>query len=163
MSKTAVAVSGGTSIAGLSFIAGTIVSFCTTPSFVGGMGIVMSLLVGGGAFLGSTILGLAGGLAGAAAVGIVGGVVGGLVGLAFRRPIVAGLAAGTMGAAVGGICGTLGGSVYGAFKGYDMTKTALVQKVAQSPFNSVAAPANTNGLYTAPTPQQQPAAAPSGN
>lgn len=146
MSEASVAASGGGGISTLAFFAGTIISFCTTPAFVGGMGLAMAALVGVGAFLGSAILGIAGVLIGAAAVGVTFG----LVGLAFKKPIIIGL----IGAAGGGIVGGLSGNVYGAFKGYDMAKTALVEKVSRTPFNKAAVQSdNTNNYYTAPAAQ----------
>lgn len=127
MSKAKVATSTSSGGLSLSFIVGSVVAFCTNPTFTGLVGIGKSLLVGVGTSVGSSLIGFAG-----AVSGVLGGaVVGGLIGAAFRRPRVGAVA----GLFVGGLAGGVGGGVYGAVEGYKLTEGWLLEKDAKSSFN----------------------------
>lgn len=145
--------SGGVS---LSFIVGSVVAWCTNPTFVGLSGFGKSLLVGVGTSVGSSLGMLAGILGGAVGGGIVGGLLGKVLG---RKNSRAGTKGAIMGAIIGGFAGGAVGGVGGAVKGYQVTEGWLVEKTAPA-FNKAATKAvdTTKTLvlepkaFTAPKP-----------
>jgi hypothetical protein len=105
--------SGGIS---LSFVVGSLVAWCTNPTFVGWAGAAKSLLVGLGTSLAASIGGAIGFLGG----GLVGGILGGVL---FRSKKAA-----VAGAFALGVPCAFGGAVVGAAAGYVTVEDWLLNK-----------------------------------
>ncbi len=143
MSTSKAAASGGISFSTLAGLAGAVISFVTQPVFIGWAGVGMAALVGAGTFIGAAVVGTVGAVAGI----VAGGSVLGLIGLVGGRKT--GGVAIVAGAISGAIVGTAGGAIYGAFKGYELSESALVAKTCQAPFNdAVAKLCFTTNTYT---------------
>lgn len=124
MKKKSVTTSTGSGLSS-SFVIGSVVAFCTTPTFVGWAGAGKSLIVGLGTSIGTSVGALAGVIGGGLGLGIIGGIFGG------RKGAIAG--------AIGGaIIGAVGGGVTGAVGGYNTVKGWLLEKEAAAPFNKAA-------------------------
>jgi hypothetical protein len=139
--KTAAKIAGKSSSGGISssFLIGSIVAWCTNPTFVGWGGFAKSLVVGLGTSIGSGI-GLVAGI-------ISGGAVGALLGGLLFRSKKAALVGGIGFAAVG----ALGGDIAGAVKGYNTVESWILAKDkanAKVVFNDNAAKQNVSNSKT---------------
>lgn len=125
-------VTSGTSgirrVLGLTGLVGAAIAYFKTAAFVGWAGAGKSLLVGAGTAMGGVLLAIPGALAGAA----VGGV------LAYSS---GSKKAARTGAIAGAIFGGIGGYGYGAYRGYDFAKSALLEAApVTATFNREASP-----------------------
>lgn len=127
MSKAQTAKKSSSGGISLTFIVGSIVAWCKTPTFVGWAGAGKSLLVGLGTSFVSGVGAVLGALGGAGALALVGGLIGG------KKGAVAG--------AIGGaVLGGIGGYGVGAYGGYTTVRDWLLEKdAAKIEFNQNAA------------------------
>jgi hypothetical protein len=116
MSKVKTVAKSSSSSISFSFVVGSIVAWCTNPTFVGWAGAGKSLLVG----LGTSIVSGVGLVAGLLSGGIVGGLLGGLI---FRSKKAA-----VVGAIALAVPGAIAGDIFGAVQGYKTVEGWLLAK-----------------------------------
>ena len=124
MSKVRTAAKSSSGGISLSFLLGSVVAWCTNPTFVGWAGAGKSLLVG----LGTSIVSGVGLVAGILSGGLVGGLLGGLLFRSKKAAVVGAIAFAIPGAIVGDIAGAVQGykTVEGWLLAKDKTNTKVV-------------------------------------
>ena len=150
--------SGAVRFSVLAGLAGTVISSVTQPVFVGGAGLGMSALVGIGTFLGVCVgapLGLiAGAIVGAATLGTIAFVSNIRNGREGLYEAVATLM--LLGGAGGTLPGVLVGAPAGAYAGYKLSESTLVEKTCRAPFNETVAKTCVETGHAAPKPTTAP-------